>query len=156
MAPVTLPVSDVLVGLQTGLIDTVASSPSAAIALQWHTEIKYITDIPLMYFYSVLALDKNAFNKLSDGDKKIVRRIMKETFSRIDENSRKDNIEALQAMKSQGIEILQPDNEVLQQWYHKGDNATQLIFNEGSLSQESVDALLSLLDQYRNQQANLQ
>ena len=44
IAPVTLPLSDVLTGLQTGLIDTVITSPIGAIALQWHTRVKYVVD----------------------------------------------------------------------------------------------------------------
>jgi len=39
VSPVPLPMSDVLTGLQTGLIDTVVTSPIGALALQWHTHI---------------------------------------------------------------------------------------------------------------------
>jgi len=36
VSPVSLSLSDVLTGLQTGLIDTVVTSPIGALALQWH------------------------------------------------------------------------------------------------------------------------
>ena len=58
ISPVPLPVSDVLTGLQTGLIDTVFASPIGAIALQWHTKIKYIIDLPLTYLSALLIIDK--------------------------------------------------------------------------------------------------
>ena len=58
ISPVPLPVSDVLTGLQTGLIDTVFASPIGAIALQWHTKIKYIIDHPLTYLSALLVIDK--------------------------------------------------------------------------------------------------
>lgn len=38
-----LSIADVRTSLQTGLIDTVAISPVAAIVLQWHTQVKYLT-----------------------------------------------------------------------------------------------------------------
>ena len=44
---VPLSISDVLVGLQTGLVEVVYVPPSVAVALQWFTRIKYITDAPL-------------------------------------------------------------------------------------------------------------
>ena len=47
LSPVPLPISDVLTGLQTGLIDTVAVPPVGAIALQWFTKAKYLTDLPI-------------------------------------------------------------------------------------------------------------
>src|SRR5690606_33099702 len=40
LSPVTLPVTDVLTGLQTGLIDIVAMPPAAALVLQWHTRVR--------------------------------------------------------------------------------------------------------------------
>ena len=43
LSPVTLPLTDVLTGLQTGLIDIVAMSPIGALVLQWHTKVKYLS-----------------------------------------------------------------------------------------------------------------
>ena len=39
--PIPLPLGDVLTGLQTGLIDTVAAPPIATLALQWHTQVRF-------------------------------------------------------------------------------------------------------------------
>ena len=36
LSPVTLPLTDVLTGLQTGLLDVVATPPVGALVLQWH------------------------------------------------------------------------------------------------------------------------
>ncbi len=46
LSPAVLPVTDVLTGLQTGLIDIAFASPVAALVLQWHTKVKYITELP--------------------------------------------------------------------------------------------------------------
>ena len=40
VSPIALPLADVRTGLQSGLIDTVGTSPVGAVVLQWHTEIK--------------------------------------------------------------------------------------------------------------------
>ena len=55
LSPVTLPLTDVLTGLQTGLIDIVAMSPIGALVLQWHTKVKYITELPLVYTLGFMA-----------------------------------------------------------------------------------------------------
>jgi len=71
VSPISLSLSDVLTGLQTGLIDTVVTSPIGALALQWHTHIQYVTDQPLNYLAAMLIIDKKAFYKLSKVDKSI-------------------------------------------------------------------------------------
>jgi len=84
VSPVPLPMSDVLTGLQTGLIDTVVTSPIGALALQWHTHIQYVTDQPLNYLAAMLIIDKKAFYKLSKVDQEIVREVMEKVYKKID------------------------------------------------------------------------
>ena len=43
VAAIPLTVPDVLVGLQTGLVDVVYAPPAGAISLQWFTKVKYLT-----------------------------------------------------------------------------------------------------------------
>ena len=102
----SLPIADVLTGLQTGLINTVITSPIGAIALQWHTKIQYVMDEPLTYFSALLVIDKKAFNKLKEEDRAIVRTVMGEAFARIDQQNRKDNVEAREALLNQRIEFV--------------------------------------------------
>jgi len=92
LSPVTLPVTDVLTGLQTGLIDIVPMSPIGALVLQWHTKVKFITDLPLIYTMGFTAIDKKAFNKISPADQEIMRQVMTRMK------------EALQALLNTGIE----------------------------------------------------
>ncbi|MEK9990765.1 MAG: TRAP transporter substrate-binding protein DctP, partial [Halieaceae bacterium] len=83
VTPIPLTLPDVLPGLQTGLIDTVAVSPIGAIALQWHTRVDYLTDIPLMYFCGVMSLSGKSFNKLSAEDQAVVREVFGRAFQHI-------------------------------------------------------------------------
>jgi len=43
------------------------------IALQWHTKVEYLMDVPLTYLLGVLALDRRAFAKLRPEDQQVVR-----------------------------------------------------------------------------------
>ncbi len=58
LSPAVLPVTDVLTGLQTGLIDIAFASPVAALVLQWHTKVKYITELPVSYSMGIFAIEK--------------------------------------------------------------------------------------------------
>jgi len=111
LSPVTLPISDVLTGLQTGLVDIIGSPPIVAVALQWHTKVKYVTETPLAYSVAALAIDKKVFQKLSAEDQGTVREVMSGIYSYFDKQNRRDNQEAAQALRDQGLEFIKPAAE---------------------------------------------
>ena len=71
-SPVVMPVTDVMTGLQTDLLDSVTAPPVGAVVFQWHTRVKYITDVPLAYVYAALLIDKRVFSKVSPEDQAVV------------------------------------------------------------------------------------
>jgi len=153
--PIPLPFADVLTGLQTGIIDTIATSPIAAVALQWHTQIKHITDIPLIYFYAVLAIDKKTFDKLSTEDQKTVRTVMEDIFKELDAINRKDNIAALEALKNRGIQVGKPAGKTLQQWYTLAEAASQRLVDTGEISPETLQVFEQHLAESRKKDSAL-
>ena len=121
VTPISLPLSDVLTGLQTGLINTVTTSPIGALALQWHTHIEYITDQPLNYLTAMLVIDKKVFDKLSEADQKIVREAMSDVYRKIDAQNKIDNIAARKALINQGVKFITLSEEEKAEW-EKIDN----------------------------------
>ncbi len=101
--PVTLPLTDVLTGLQTGLIDIVAIPPMVALIMQWHTKVKYVTQVPLVYTLGFMAIDKKSFDKISDDDQAVVREVMTATYKHFNEVNLEDNQEAFDALIKSGI-----------------------------------------------------
>ena len=116
VSPISLSLSDVLTGLQTGLIDTVVTSPIGALALQWHTHIKYVTDQPVNYLAAMLIIDKKTFYKLSEIDQQIVRNVMEKVYKKIDEKNKVDNIAARQALINQGVKFIELSDSEKQEW----------------------------------------
>lgn len=145
VAPVPLSLADVLPSLQTGIIDTVASSPIAAVALQWHTQVKYFTDLPLSYFVGTLAIDKKAFAKLAPADQAVVREVMGRVFHEIDQQNRKDNVSAYAALLKQGIKPVKPSAAEVADWERNGQLATAQMIKDGIVSAASAQQLDTLL-----------
>lgn len=146
ISPVSLPLSDVLTGLQTGLVNTVITSPIGAIALQWHTQIKYVIDVPLTYIAAMLVMDKKAFNSLKIEDQKIVREVMNAAFKRIDAANRHDNLSAQEALKQQGIEYISLPEKSLNDWYEIGDKAIKQLQKNNSYSPNAYKKIMQHLD----------
>ena len=153
ITPIPLSIADVRTGLQTGLINTVTTPPIGALALQWHTQIKYLLDEPFLYIFGVLAVDRKAFLKISPGDQKIFREIMGRVFKELDQRNREDNIKALETLRKQGIEFVKPSAEALKKWCQDASEVPKRLVESDRLSQEMVDTLESLLKDYRTKES---
>jgi len=149
ISPITLPLRDVLMGLQTGMINVVAGSPAGALALQWHNKIKYITDLPMVYLFGVLTIDKSAFDEIEANDQKIVRDVMAKAIQDIDQHSRQANQQALAALQNQGIQLLKPSPESADELKQKVATARTEFAKTAELSPDKNAKLQQLLQDLR-------
>jgi len=149
ISPAPLPLADVLTGLQTGLIDTVFASPIGAIALQWHTKIKYIVDVPLTYLSALLVIDKKIFNKLKLDDREIVRNVMSDVFKLIEIKNQEDNISARQALKNNGIEFIKLSESDMRDWLEIGQRAMQQLEKKNNYDRSLFDRLIKKVKETR-------
>jgi TRAP-type C4-dicarboxylate transport system substrate-binding protein len=151
LSPVSLPLTDVLTGLQTGLIDIVAMSPIGALVLQWHTKVKYITELPLVYTLGFMAVDKRAFNKISEPDQAIVREVMERTYRNFDEQNLIDNRGARDALLNAGLESVPFDIEEYQRIRNVLMVSTAALGEQGLFSPELFEEMLRYAQEYRDQ-----
>ncbi len=149
ISPIPLKFADVLPGLQTGLIDAVASPPVLVVAAQWHTRIKYLTEVPFMYIYAMMMMDQKAFAKISPADQRTVEDILKQAFVEIEKETRQANLSAYNALLAQRIEVVTPSAQDMQVWQSKSDTATHKLVNSGLLSSEIVELLQKHLSDFR-------
>lgn len=153
LSPVTLPMTDVLTALQTGLVDTVVTPPIGAIAFQWHTRITHVTDVPLAYTWAQLVVDARALRRLSDGDRRVVEEVMRETYGRLDEQNRVDNRQAYEALLSQGVEPVSVDRAELERWESLAGEVNRGMVEDGEIDRELYTELVSHLETYRRSAA---
>lgn len=151
ISPIPLPMRDVLMGLQTGMINVVSGSPVGALALQWHSKIRYVTDLPMLYLFGVLVIDKSAFDNIAAADQHIVRDVMAQAIKEIDQRSRQDNQEAIAALKNQGIEFVKPTPEAAAEFKNKILATNDQFEKKADLSPDKTAKLHSLLEEIRAQ-----
>ena len=152
LTPVTLPLTDVLTGLQTGLIDIVGMSPIGALVLQWHTKIKYISDLPLLYTLGFTAVDKKAFYKLSEEDQVIVREVMERMYRNFDKANTVDNLGARDAMLNTGIETVSLEVSDFEKVRESMLELNASLAEQGMFSKELYDEMLTHIDEFRRKQ----
>ena len=149
LSPVALPVTDVLPGLQTGLLDVVAASPVAALVLQWHTKIKYVNDVPVSYSMGIFALDRRAFERISEADQAVIRSVMEGVVYSLDEAARTDNREARKAMESAGLSFMTTSADEVEQWRRTVSSTYPRLRERPDIDPAMFDRVVGLLDEYR-------
>ena len=152
ITPISLPISDVFTGLQTGLIETVPVNPTSAIAFQWHSSTAYMTDVPITFLTGQLAITRSEFNKLAAGDQAILREEMGAVFLRLDELNRIDNEAARSALQQQGITFVMPKPAEIERWSEISAQSVDDMVKAGVISASIVEQVRGHLQTFRNQQ----
>ena len=148
VSPIPLNITDVLPALQTGMINAVVGPPSVILALQWHNHLTHLMNLPLVYIYSMLAMDMKVYSKASSTDQETVVKILDEVFELVGRETRSDNERALQTLKKIGITFLEPTNKA--EWQAAADLSVQELMRSGEISGEVVKTYLELLKNFRS------
>ena len=150
LSPVTLPVTDVLTGLQTGLIEITFASPVVALVLQWHTKVKFITRLPVSYSFGIFAIEKEAFWRLAADDQKTVREVMTRTMSGLDKEARDENERANDTLAKAGLKPVEVGAADLDTWRHTIEGIYPQLRSRPDINAELFDELQATLAEYRN------
>jgi len=143
VAPISLPLSDVLTGLQTGMINNIITSPIGALALQWYTHVDYVVDLPLNYLTAMMVIDKKVFNKLSEEDQAVLREVMGRVYREIDKQNLTDNIEARKALIKQGVKFTVLTPQEKQEWLKAGDYVIDEMVKKYNYDKVFYDTVMS-------------
>jgi TRAP-type C4-dicarboxylate transport system substrate-binding protein len=104
-------------------------------------------DEPLTYFSALLVIDKKAFSKLKEEDREIVRSVMGNAFRRIDEQNRKDNVAAKEALMNQGISFVRLTAESANEWRLVGEKAKATLEKQNQYDDQVYQDLMKYLEE---------
>ena len=141
ISPILLPLGDVFTSLQTGLVDTVANTPSGAVALQWHGKLRTLLDLPLSFVVVYMVMDIKSWQKLSPADQLVVANAFKGAAQRVDANIKGKDAAALAAMKKQGLTVNRLDPVETARWRQIGAQVTRNMEADRRISPEMLAAI---------------
>ncbi len=147
------PLGDVLVGLQTNLYDMITVSPVGALVMQWHTKVKYLTEMPLAYTFGFLVIDKAAFAKIEAQDQPIVREILTRVQAEFDKTGVEDDEKAKQSLFKSGIKAVIPGEEELGEIRSILAENNRKLAKQGEFSEDLYNEMMGYVDQYRSEHA---
>jgi TRAP-type C4-dicarboxylate transport system substrate-binding protein len=155
ISPIPLSISDVATSLSTNLIDTASSTPYGALAFQWHTRFKYMSEYPTTHILGASVVTKEIWNTISPESRRKIMEIAKGFHDKFNRATSEENERSIELLKQSGISVVHVDidNEQMQFVIDASKKARESLV--GTLySQELLDQTLSYLDEYRKDHPN--
>ncbi len=144
--PLTVP--DVLVGLQTGLVDVVYAPPTGAISLQWFTKVKYLTDVPLVYLAGGVVVRKDIFKQIPQTSQNFISESFQQHLDQLKIITRNENRDAVKVMVKNGVKIITPSKDQIDEYKRLSNKAMGHISGQ-TFSKKVLDEVTSLLESNR-------
>jgi len=148
LQPVALSATDVLTGLQTGLIEALPVTPLAALSLQWFRSAPYMLDHRFAPLLGALVVSKSAWAKLSPDDQRQVLALAKESEKRLMVEIPKREQEAMAEMEKRGLTIAPEPESDEEKWLALA-REFQKRFREHTVPKEVFDEAVRLLEEHR-------
>ncbi len=149
VSPVTMPLTDVLTGLQTELIDTIMGPPAGTIILQWNTGVSYITELPLAYIFAMMIIDKKYFDRIAPADQVIVREVMERVYLGFEEQGNEDNKLAYKALLADGMKSVIPNQDQVQEWHGAVEASNHQLAAENVIDADLLSEIECYVAAYR-------
>lgn len=153
ISAIPLPISEVYTSLQTGLVDTVITTPAAGIALQWHSRVRYMIDMPLAIGAGGMVYDSRSLKKLSEADRQLVLDATSKAMDRMSEATRTENESAREALAAAGVEVIAAAAGDRSYWEDLSSRVRHRLIDENTLTLPSLAVVEQRLDQIRTQTA---
>jgi TRAP-type C4-dicarboxylate transport system substrate-binding protein len=146
--PILLPVQSVLPSLTKNSVQTVYGPPLACIAFQWHTEVKYMTDLGLVPGVGATIMNKSRFEQLSSNHRRLLQEVTEKYHEQLVVKIRQRNQEAIEVLKGQGIEIIQVPYRERTKWKQIAGRVRNDFVGE-LYDKAFLDEVEGLLEEYR-------
>ena len=113
---VPLEVSDILPGLQTGLIDCLCLPPTFALATQVDSAAPNMLDMNWAPLVGAAIINKKTWDSLSPEAQAVLRQSAREAGQLIKADGRRKNVESIEAMRKRGLKIHTVTPEINAEW----------------------------------------
>ncbi len=139
---------DVLISLETGLVDTVPVTPFFALASQFDLVAKHLLEVNYVPLVGATVMTKRSWDALNPDQREKVLKAAAEAGKQIQAKSRAESQEAIEAMKKRGLQVHQVPPELEDEWRHFAESVYPKMRGK-MIPADVFDKTLSLVAEYR-------
>jgi len=146
--PVVLEVADILPGLQTGLVSAVPTTPFWALTMQLYPQANHMLDMNWAPLVGAVVVTRKTWEGLSPAGQKALLDAGETSGAQLRAISRRENEEAVLAMKRRGLKVQSVTPEAEAEWRRTAEQLYPMI--RGTLvSADLFDEVQRLLQEQR-------
>ena len=147
--PIPLSITDVLLSLQTGMINAVYASTQGALALQWFTKVKHVSRLRMGYATGGVLISKKKFDKLSQSNQEALEKIGAECLQELVELIKKDNIKAHKVLEKNNVKWVDLPGEKERARFQEAGTIARKNLAGKYIPVELLEHVLKHLEQFR-------
>lgn len=149
--PAVLEISDILPGLQTGMIDMVPSTPFWALTLQFYKHTPYMLDMNWVPLVGAVVITRKAWDAMAPAGRDALLQAANTTGVKLRAISRRENEQSIDAMKQRGLKVQPVTPAVESEWRKLAEQVYPMIRGK-MVPAEMFDEVQRLLHEYRTAQ----
>ncbi len=148
--PVALSMTDIMTGLQTGLIDVLPTTPLAALSLQWFRQTPHMLDLGLAPLVGATVVSTRVWDRLSAEDQRAMRAAALEMQQQLERDIPVQDRTAVAEMAKRGLQIHPVADDA--PWRRLASEFEKSLRGL-RIPAEAFDLVLAARDAYRREQA---
>jgi TRAP-type C4-dicarboxylate transport system substrate-binding protein len=113
---VSINIQEVIIGLKTGTVDAVGTTPLVVAPNGWYTEAPYMIDMPYAPLLGATIIHREAWERIPEDLRPVLMQIARETGEKNQATIKALEEKAIAAMVDNGLKIVTPSPEVVAEW----------------------------------------
>ncbi len=146
--PVPMSSTDVMSGLQSGLISWYGTTPLFALSSQWFGLTKHMVAVKWSPLNGATIISKKAWEKIPAELRPALMKIAKEEGAAVRKEVRELGAKAISAMKDRGLKVIEPDAKTVAEWQKAAELGYPVIRNK-VVSADLFDQVKTLTEAFR-------
>lgn len=143
--------SDILMALQTGMIDAYNTTAVMALASQWFAFTPYMVDMPWAPMTGGTIITKKAWEKIPQDERSVLKAISEKYGERLQTEIRELEDDAVSEMVKRGLKLAKPNQEQIQGWRNVMESGYPML--RTIIPKEWFDKALEISSQSRSSNA---
>ncbi|MCG8454414.1 MAG: TRAP transporter substrate-binding protein DctP [Spirochaetales bacterium] len=142
--------NEVVVGLQSGMINAIYCPPMAAAAYQWFPQVPHMLEFPVAPVLGGLVISEQTWKRIPSEYHEELAAAIRDVAREFYAESERLNAEAKRVMKGYGVTFESVGETARQEWYEVMREGHALVVGEGKWIDDAIYAdLLTALDEFR-------
>lgn len=147
--PVPLAATDMLTGLETGMINAFPTTPLAALVMQFGNVAPHMLDVGFAPLVGATVITKRAWEGISEADRRVMREAAEAVEKRVGELIPKQDAESIAAMEARGLQVTRLTEEERAAWESAAEDFASAM-RERLIPPEILDAALAARQEFRS------